>query len=151
MLPAGLNVLKRTGCSLRKYMALCERNSSSLLPNAMKSWGLSRGWNNVTDQVSLLESRTEQWLFSWLEFINELGYGRRAAFSGQTVTRMEQSYRCLLYEWGQVNWSVQEQREFMYFVSSDYRLAANGHTMLNACDCFTTWNCKHARRKTFSV
>ena len=24
----------------------------------------------------------------------------------------------------------------MYFVSSDYRLAANGHTMLNACDCF---------------
>ena len=30
----------------------------------------------------------------------------------------------------------------MYFVSSDYRLAANGHTMLNACDCFTTWNCK---------
>ena len=36
------------------------------------------------------------------------------------------------YEFGKVNWYVQEQREFMYFVSSDYRLAANGHTMLNA-------------------
>jgi len=36
-------------------------------------WGLIRGWNNVTDQVSLLESGTEQWLFSWLEFRNELG------------------------------------------------------------------------------
>jgi len=37
MPPAGLNALKRTGCSLRKYMALCERNGSSLLPNVMKS------------------------------------------------------------------------------------------------------------------
>ena len=30
----------------------------------------------------------------------------------------------------------------MHFISSDYWWAANGHTMLNACDCFTTWNCK---------
>ena len=30
----------------------------------------------------------------------------------------------------------------MHFISSDYRWAANGHTMLNACDCFTTWKCK---------
>ena len=37
MPPAGLNVLKRTGCSLRNSTALCEQNSSSLLPNVMKS------------------------------------------------------------------------------------------------------------------
>ena len=54
---------------------------------------------------------------------------------------MEQSYHCLLLWVGEVNWLVQEQREFMYFISSDYRLAANGHIMLNARDCFTTWNC----------
>jgi len=36
----------------------------------------------------LLESQTEQWLFSWLEFRNELGWGRRAAFSSQTGNRM---------------------------------------------------------------
>jgi len=36
----------------------------------------------------------------------------------------------------------------MYFISSDYQLAANGHTMLNACDCFTTWNCKERAFQT---
>ena len=39
----------------------------------------------------------------------------------------------------------------MYFVSSDYRLAANGHTMLNACDCFTTWNCKERACQTNDI
>jgi hypothetical protein len=34
---AGLNVLKRRGCPLRKYIALCERNSSCRLPDVMKS------------------------------------------------------------------------------------------------------------------
>ena len=36
----------------------------------------------------------------------------------------------------------------MYFISSDYWLAANGHTMLNACDCFTTWICKEQAFQT---
>jgi len=39
----------------------------------------------------------------------------------------------------------------MYFISSDYRLAANGHTMLNACDCFTTWNCKERACQTKDI
>jgi hypothetical protein len=39
----------------------------------------------------------------------------------------------------------------MYFISSDYRLAANGHTMLNACDCFTTWNCKEQTCQTKDI
>jgi hypothetical protein len=36
MSPAGLNILKRTGCPVRKYIALCEWNSSSLLSDVMK-------------------------------------------------------------------------------------------------------------------
>ena len=36
----------------------------------------------------------------------------------------------------------------MYFISSDYQLAANGHTMLNACECFTTWNFKEQAFQT---
>ena len=39
----------------------------------------------------------------------------------------------------------------MYFISSDYRLAANGHIMLNACDCFTTWNCKERACQTKDI
>ena len=39
----------------------------------------------------------------------------------------------------------------MYFISSDYRWAANGHTMLNACDCFTTWNCKERACQTKDI
>jgi len=39
----------------------------------------------------------------------------------------------------------------MYFISSDYRLAANGHNMLNACDCFTTWNCKERACQTKDI
>jgi hypothetical protein len=31
------DALKRTDCPLRKYTALCERNSSSMLPDVMKS------------------------------------------------------------------------------------------------------------------
>ena len=61
------------------------------------------------------------------------------------------SYRCLLLWVGEVNWSVQEKREFIYFISSDYRLADNDHTMLNACDCFTTWNCKERACQTKDI
>ena len=39
----------------------------------------------------------------------------------------------------------------MYFVSSEYRLAANGHTMLNACGCFPTWNCKEQACQTNNI
>jgi len=60
MPPASLNVLKRTGCSLCKYMALCERNGSSPLPNVMKSlsphictctWSVRK----VSDRIFLCE------------------------------------------------------------------------------------------------
>ena len=39
----------------------------------------------------------------------------------------------------------------MYFVSSDYLLATNGHTMLNACDCFMTWNSKERACQTKDI
>ena len=39
----------------------------------------------------------------------------------------------------------------MYFVSSEYHLAANGYTMLNACDCFGTWNCKERACQTNDI
>ena len=39
----------------------------------------------------------------------------------------------------------------MHFISSDYRWADNGHTMLNACDCFTTWNCKERACQTKDI
>jgi len=39
----------------------------------------------------------------------------------------------------------------MNFISSDYQLAANVHTMLNACDCFTTWNCKERACQTKNI
>ena len=34
---------------------------------------------------------------------------------------------------------------------TDYRWAANGHTMLNACDCFTTRNCKERACQTKDI
>ena len=39
----------------------------------------------------------------------------------------------------------------MHFISSDYWWAANGHTRLNACDCFTTWNCKERACQTKDI
>ena len=86
-------------------------------------WGLSRGWNNVTDQVLFLESRNEQWLFRWLEW----------ALS-KVVKVHSQAKQALV-------WSGSEQvgpstARIYVLVRPDHRLAANGHTMLNACHCF---------------
>jgi len=39
----------------------------------------------------------------------------------------------------------------MHFISSDYRWAANGHKMLNTCNCFTTWNCKEQACQTKDI
>ena len=39
----------------------------------------------------------------------------------------------------------------MHFISTDYLWAASYITMLNACDCLTTWNCKERACQTNDI
>jgi hypothetical protein len=108
------------------------------------SRGLSRGWNNVTDEDSVLESRTEQWLFSWMDWEFRLSLGKVVelhSHAKQAVVWNRATVVCILWL-VEINWSVDGQRGFMYYVSSDYRLAANGHTFWMHMIVFMMWNCK---------
>jgi hypothetical protein len=110
----------------------------------VSSWGLSRSWNNVTDEGSVLESRTEQWLFNWLDWEFRMSLGKVVELNShakQALIWNRATVVCILWL-VEVNWLVKGQREFMYYISSDYRLAANGHTCWMHVIVFTTWNCK---------
>jgi hypothetical protein len=109
----------------------------------VSSWGLSQGWNNVTDEGSVLESRTEQWFFSWMDWQFRMSLGKVVelySHAKQALVWNRATVVCILWL-VEVNWSVDGQRGFMYYVSSDCHLAANGHTCWMHVIVFMTWNC----------